>query len=481
MKHSTILTLIVLAAICFSRLASAVATHADDLVGTSVGNDFLLDPAFGDAGSARLSCDGASSYAPARVVSDATGYWLLGSRLPYLGAGYEQFAAVRLDADGTLDATFGDAGCLVAWPPLVVISDAALGYDGRFYATGALTEPNDALIAAVTCFEADGSQCAGFGQYDGIAVVDGFDLRQVPRLLFRDGSLFVVGATALSSSGRADTVLIAKLDAETAAPDAGFGTGSPAPGEAIFVLGQYPGGSITTDAVRFDGSRILVGGAAQSTEEGGTVGYVLALDATDGSAGADFGENGVATIAFGSGADRVQAKALAVRADGRIAVAGNADLDGGVGPLRELMLAELEADGRLSADFAGGGSTHVMIGHETDVKDLALRGDGSLVVAMTTLGLLPDGVSDSNQQSVAEFDGDGAGPTATASIEFDGEAPPTSSASFAGALDIDDDGRVVLAGTHFCGQFGRSAQIVLCTEMTATRFVRDVIFASAFD
>jgi hypothetical protein len=480
MGHRTILRAAALVAIGCARVASATGARADDLVGTSIGSGFLLDPSFGDAGSARMPCDGVTYNAPMRIVRDATGYSLLGSHVTYLGAGYEQFVVVRLNADGTLNSSFGEGGCLVTWPPLDVVSDTAVGDDGRYYAAGALTQANDAPIAAVACFEADGARCAGFGPYDGLADVDGFDLRQLPRLLFRDGSLFLVGAASLSSSGRTDTVLVAKLDAATAALDAQFGTGSPAPGEAIFDLGQFPGGSITTDAAIFDGTRVLVGGAAQSTQQGGTVAYVLALDATDGSADVGFGGNGVATIAFGSGADRVRTKALAVHAAGRIAAAGNADIDGGVGPIRELMLAEFAADGSPSTDFAGGGSTHLTIGHETDVTNLAMRSDGSLVVAMTAKGLLPDDTTDSEEQSVAEFDAVGAGPTSTASIAFDFAIPPAPPYSFATALDIDDADRVVLAGGHFYGKIGGTL-ISIGVEMTATRFVRDAIFANGFE
>jgi hypothetical protein len=476
--RSTLLTTVATAVLGIGRCAEATDTHIEDLVGTSIGSDFLPDPTFGAAGSVLMPFAGAT----VRIIKDA-GYWWLGSYLPFIGSDEEQLVIVRLDANGMPDPAFGDGGSLVAGDDLWTVSDAARSEDGRFYAAGYRIQANDAPVAAVTCLEADGGGCPDFGPDDGVVsvAIDGFDLRQFPRLLVRGGSLFLVGATALSSSGHTDTVLVAKLDAATAAPDAGFGNGSPAPGEAIFDLGQYPGGSITIDAVLLDGGRMLVGGAAQSTQEGGAVGYVLALDSTDGTVDTDFGDNGVATIAFGSGADRVQTKALAVRDDHRVAVAGNADLDAGGGPLRELMLAELDADGRPAADFAGGGSMHLTIGHATDVSALAMRRDGSLVVAMTTLGLLPDDASDSVQQSVAEFAAGGAGPVSTASIEFDGDAPPTASASFASALDIDDADRVVLAGTHFCGQVGRSVQIVPCNDMTATRFVRDVIFASGFD
>jgi hypothetical protein len=477
MGHRTILAALV--AMGCARAVGATGVLADDLVGTSIGNDFLLDASFGNAGSAQVPCDGVTYNAPLRIAGDATGYSLLGSHVAYLGAGYEQFMVVRLDADGTLDSSFGDGGCLVAQPPLVVISDATLGDDGRYYAAGALTEPNDALIAAVACFEADGTRCAGFGPYDGRAVVDGFDLRQLPRLLFRDGSLFLVGAASLSSSGRTDTVLVAKLDAATAAPDPAFGTGSPAPGEAIFDLGELPGGSITTPAAVLDGPRVLVGGAAESTPEGGTVGYVLAFDAATGVADAGFANGGVFAIALGNTIETVETKALAVRADGRIAVAGNAILNAS-GTVRQIVLAELDAGGAYADDFAGGGMTHLTIGHGTDVSALALRADGSLVVAMTSNGLLPDEATDSQQQSVAEFDASGTGPVSTASIAFEFSIPPTPPYSFATALDVDAADRVVLAGGHFYGKIGGTL-ISIGVEMTATRFVRDAIFASGFD
>jgi hypothetical protein len=483
MKRSTILTAVAIAAIGFGSVASAAEERTDDLVGTSIGTGLLLDPRFGDTGSALLRFDDGAitAYSPVRVIGDGGGYRLLGRHYAFLGDLNEDLAVARLKTDGSVDPAFGAGGFLVALTDLAGVYDVALGDDGRFYVAGIRIEPNDGAVVAVACKEADGSGCAGFETDDGALSIriDGFDARQVPRLLLRDGSLFVVGATALSSSGNTDTPIVAKLDAVTGAPDAGFGTGSPAPGEAIFDLGQFPGGFIATDAAIFDGTRILVGGSAQSTSQGGKVGYVLAFYAADGAADAGFGDNGVAVIAIGSGIDTVEAKALAVRADGRIAVAGNAVLDAS-GSVRELVLAELDAAGAFAGDFADGGVMHAVIGHDTDVADLALRADGSPVVAMTTHGLLPDDASDTQEQSVAEFDAAGAGPVSTASIAFDFAIPPTPPYSFAAALDIDDADRVVLAGGHFYGKIGGTL-ISIGVEMTATRFVRDSVFADGFE
>jgi hypothetical protein len=99
---------------------------------------------------------------------------------------------------------------------------------------------------------------------------------------------------------------------------------------------------------------------------------------------------------------------------------------------------------------------------------------------MTTHGLLPDDASDTQEQSVAEFDATGAGPLSTASIAFDFAIPPTPPYSFAAALDIDDADRVVLAGGHFYGKIGGTL-ISIGVEMTATRFVRDSVFADGFE
>ncbi|HET7924673.1 MAG TPA: hypothetical protein VFL30_07225, partial [Rhodanobacteraceae bacterium] len=257
MKRPTLLTAIACAAICIGRFAAATGAHTADLVGTSIGSDLLLDAAFGDAGSAllRFDDDAITAYAPIRIIGDDSGYWLLGEHYAFLGAANTDLAIARLRMNGSIDPAFGTGGFLVAPTDLAGIYDVALGDNGRFYAAGLRFEPNDALVVAVACFEADGGECLGFETDDGALSVrvDGFDYRQIPRLLLRDGSLFVVGATALSSSGYTDTPIVAKLDAATALPDAEFGTGSPAPGEAIFDLGQFPGGKITTDAAHFDG------------------------------------------------------------------------------------------------------------------------------------------------------------------------------------------------------------------------------------
>src|SRR3982751_3437702 len=109
MKPQTILMALSFAATCCDHGAYATAADANDLVGTSIGADLLLDSTFGDAGSAllRFNDDSVTAYSPVRVISDAGGYWLLGEHYAFLGDSSVELAVAHLRADGSLDTAFG--------------------------------------------------------------------------------------------------------------------------------------------------------------------------------------------------------------------------------------------------------------------------------------------------------------------------------------------------------------------------------------
>ena len=169
MKASRTSLIFAFAAVAIANLADAAALRIDDLVGTSIGTDFLLDPGFGDAGSTIVDFNDASivTYASLRLVSDAGHYWLIGRNLTVLGHN-EMLAIARLGSDGSPDTTFGIDGYLVAAVDLASITDATRGDAGRFYATGLYRADVGAdPQVAVACVEASGQACAGFGSDDG--------------------------------------------------------------------------------------------------------------------------------------------------------------------------------------------------------------------------------------------------------------------------------------------------------------------------
>jgi len=83
MKAARTSLIFAFAVVAIANVAYAAALRIDDLVGTSIGTDFLLDPSFGDAGSTIVDFNDASivTYASLRLVSDAGHYWLIGRNL----------------------------------------------------------------------------------------------------------------------------------------------------------------------------------------------------------------------------------------------------------------------------------------------------------------------------------------------------------------------------------------------------------------
>ena len=52
------------------------------------------------------------------------------------------------------------------------------------------------------------------------------------------------------------------------------------------------------------------------------------------------------------------------------------------------------------------------------VQDMRVRSNGDIVVSMSANGINPNPYTQATQQSIAQFDASGNGPTATVSIEY---------------------------------------------------------------
>jgi len=465
----------------------------DDLIGTPIGTDLLLDTGFGSGGSAIMNFnDEAGTWdQPVRAIPAADGgTWVVGFHRPTEG-GSDEFAIAKLRADGTADPTYGINGQEIASTSVTYISDAVLGDNGRFYVAGLhQATPTDVVQFGVSCVETDATPCAGFGEGGNVVfavAAPGFG-SGATCILYRDGALFAIGNTDPGGGnfGHSSAIAVAKLNAATGALDPAFGNlGSEAPGESVFDLNLYPDGFDYAYAAAFGeegngGFRVLVGGSAQTSDNQSSAAYVLAVDPATGALDESFGSAGITYLPIQVGAhlDQVSATALATRSDGRIVVAGNAnhdDVDFNI--TADVLLAALNADGSLVADFVDGGLAHVNVGFNTETTALVLRADGDLVVTMQSNGLLPDDYEPFNLQSVIEFDANGNGPIATASVEFPSD-PNQSPLARPTAAMIDANDRVVVAGLRLWAYPDYPAPDF---DFTATRFVREKIFANGFD
>lgn len=477
----------------FTLALAAGHTLPDELVGTPIGTDLLLDARFGTAGStiANFNDVGGAWDEPVRVISAAdSGTWVAGFHRPDAG-GNDGFAIVKLRADGTPDPAYGANGQLLATTGVTYISDTILGDDGRFYVAGMYLPPSDGNTQfGIACVETNGSPCAGFGVDGTVAVAvaaPGFG-SSAARILYRDGALFAIGNTDPGGGdhGHSSAVAVAKLDAASGEPDALFGNAvGGGAGKSVFDLNLYPAGFDYAYAAVFGAGAggdpiVLVGGSAQTADNQSSAAYVLAFDPATGELDSGFGTSGVTYLPIQVGAhlDQVSATALAVRADGSIIAAGNAhhdDADFNV--TNDVLLAALNADGSLATGFAGGGLTHANVGFNTETTAIALRPGGDFVVTMQSNGLLPDEYDPFNLQSVVQFDANGNGPTATASLQFPSD-PNQSPLARPTSVLVDADNRVVVAGLRLWGYPNYPAPDF---DFTVTRLVRDEIFAGGFE
>jgi uncharacterized delta-60 repeat protein len=222
--------------------------------------------------------------------------------------------------------------------------------------------------------------------------------------------------------------------------DSGFGSG----GSAVVPVGYWAGaGSV---AVQSDG-RIVTAGEANVAGQN----VIVATRMTSaGRLDPTFGGNGVVTVAINGGAGVDSGDALVLQRDGRIVIAGSGR-DGTYGPLT-FAAVRLTTNGSLDRSFGQTGIVNVPIGSYSIANAVALQSDGKIVLGGTAL----DG---HNEFAAARLNPDGSLDT---TFGGDGIATFPSRTGGAWALDIEADGKPVLAGQadYYNPQIGGAQQFM---------------------
>jgi uncharacterized delta-60 repeat protein len=201
--------------------------------------------------------------------------------------------------------------------------------------------------------------------------------------------------------------------------------------------------------------------------------FVLARVNPDGSLDATFGGDGIVTTSI---ADSAAATALVVQEDGKLVAAGHSCCD--EGDRDDFALARYNADGSLDTSFGGDGIVVTPIGGgDEGAEALAVQADGKLVAAgwdgvkrrprIALVRYNPDGSLD------ASFGGDG---TVTTRIKPRGGR--------ADAVAVQEDGKIVAAGTAVQKEFERGAFALVRANPDGTldpSFGRDGIVTTRID
>jgi uncharacterized delta-60 repeat protein len=335
--------------------------------------DGTLDTSFGQGGKLVTSVASPSDIGASVVLQPDGRIVVAGSA----GGSKADFAVLRYNADGSLDATFGQGG-KVTTPVGSSYDfgyDVALQADGKIVVAGStFTDRSNGFTSsdfAVLRYNTDGSLDMSFNG-DGIVttpIAGSSDAHSIA--LQPDGKIVVAGETDVG--GYKDFAVV-RYDA-AGSLDNTFGPVS---------FGQ--GGIVTTRvgglsdyayavALQSDGKIVVAG----NTSTGPQTDFALARYDVDGSLDMTFDGDGIVTTSLSSGNDICTG--VVVQPDGKIIVGGNSDPNGN----GDFALLRYNADGSLDASFGQGGKVVTPLGASGDFGDtIALQPNGKIVVAGTS-------------------------------------------------------------------------------------------------
>ncbi|OGB70983.1 MAG: hypothetical protein A2486_07685 [Burkholderiales bacterium RIFOXYC12_FULL_65_23] len=257
------------------------------------------------------------------------------------GNGSQNMVVARVNANGSLDATFG-AGTADGTPDGVVSLSLGAGNDeakavaiqanGKIVIAGNTIGSDNSSNIAVARLNGDGSLDAAFGVGNADGTPDGVvavslsngDDKAKAVALQADGKILVGGVTLAADNS--SNVAVARLNSDGTA-DASFGAGTAdgTPDGSVSVSFGAGDDKLKGLVVQADG-KILIAGS--NTAADGSTNAVVARFNSNGALDSSFGEdssdgtpNGVVSISLGSGDD--SAEALALQADGKILIAGD--------------------------------------------------------------------------------------------------------------------------------------------------------------
>ncbi len=324
---------------------------------------------------------------------------LLGDgKMVVVGSSYngsnDDFALVCYNEDGTVDTTFGIEGKVTT----AIGShhdgghSVAVDSNGKIVVAGySIRKVDDDWFAdfALVRYHANGSLDTDFG-VQGIvttAIGIGSGVNHNSVALQGDGKIVVAGS---SSDGINEDFTLLRYTADGTL-DADFGVG----GIVTTAISIGNDASIGM-ALQSDGKIVVTGFA----ENGIYRDFALVRYDTEGDLDTTFGGDGIVITDFGGDA---LGYSVAVDSNGKIVVAGGANIDQSITPVLDFALARYNEDGSLDTSFGGGdGKVTTPIGGISVAASVAVQGDGRIVAAGASFNFF--GASDF---ALARYDADG--------------------------------------------------------------------------
>jgi uncharacterized delta-60 repeat protein len=349
---------------------------------------------------------------------------------------------VRLNANGTLDSTFGVGG---------TVTSILGGNDGQCQVVGLAIQTDGKIIVGISNLNqgfgplfilarlnVNGSLDTTFGSAGVVETqIGSFGAAASVLALQPDGKILLAGEGAMAryntngqldgsfGSGGIATILLTSPTAIALQPDGKIllaaggsvvGFSEPPPGVALaqaagFISRYNTNGSLDTSfgisgevasvavagaiAVQTEGGcfsdcEILIGGTVDSlnSNNGNSIGFGVVRYNSNGSVDTTFGEGGAVTTTFAPTEPAATLFAVAVQANGGIVAAGSAGQFAAAGFVTQadLALARYSSTGAPDTTFGSGGQASTAFGtNQAAIYGLALQNDGKIVVVGTSL------------------------------------------------------------------------------------------------
>lgn len=277
------------------------------------------------------------------------------------------FGLIRLNANGTLDTSFGVNGLRTTGigPGVDSANAVAIDATGRILVAGSAFNAGS-LDFAVARYTSSGALDTTYGS-SGKAVISigsGDDVIHGIALQ-ADGKLVVVGS---SIQGGTPDFAVARLDANGAL-DTSFD------GDGKLTLAYGTSSDIAYAVTIQPDGRILVGGSAK-VNSNTDFDFAVARLTSNGALDTFFDGDGKATAAVGTSDD--EAYAITLQPNGQVVLAGVAT----VGSSSDSALVRFNGDGTLDTLFDGDGiATYALSTGSDSARGVALLNDGTIAVA----------------------------------------------------------------------------------------------------
>jgi len=428
------------------RIARTLALAAALMVASAVAAAAApgqLDPSFGAGGT--VVTEFPSSYSGARAVAvQADGRIVAAGFAHTDNSIISDFALTRYDSSGALDPTFGTGGRVRT--DFGGRFDEALAVavqpDGRVVVAGNSSDANGSDMA-VARYNSDGLLDTSFDG-DGMALVDfGSEASARAVALQPDGGIVLAGGVLQPVGGGccvSDFALV-RLTSVGALDSSFDGDGRVV---TDFLAGADNGHDVAQAVrVQADG-RIVAAGAGVAGVV--SVDFALARYLADGSLDSTFSDDGLVTTDFVGYFDEI--RDLAVDNGGRIVTGGQScEFPGNSDEVCDFGLARYTSNGILDRRFGRKGRVRTDLGADLSegIRGVVVQADGRIVAAGDTSGPGASDVGLTRYRSDGRLDrGFGVNGVVI--------TPVSPSTDEVGGLELQADGRLVVAGTTAISQ-----------------------------